>query len=325
MSKKVRRRKTVHYKRVQFTNTGANLQEYLSLAFSSSKKPVDRVEFLDEKGSVRRVVNSTKSRSEMIFGQMIRFEPGRDQTVVVLDEDSDEYPVEQITVPPRDDGKKREVIESVLYFGVLENHVILIQSAALKSRDFEKHIEWLIKHNTKVFPEDCAIFLSDQPTESARKKIENLPVKKVLIGAGLESKPEESQGKISATNKVKFRPDGKGFDILEAALGEEWRKDLSLEESLDESNLRVSLEVTYFRKTTKRANEMLDNIATAMRHAEPDDVRIELQGGTVLKGDELKMTGYINVDTYNGIADSNDLYTEMLDWLKGRIQEGTVE
>jgi hypothetical protein len=321
---KERRRKTIQYKNAQFKSTGTYLQAYLEAALTTAKKPRDRVEYLDENGTVRRVINSSKSQNGMLFGQMIRYEPGKDQTVVVMDNESDEFPVEQIPLNQSDDGKRREVIESVLYFGILENHVVLVQSQALKARDFEQHIEWLIKQCTSAFPQDNAIFLSDKPSDEARKKIEKLPVKKVSIGAELDTIPVE-QKEVQSSQSVKFLPYGKGFDILQAYFGNDWLNNLRLEDSLDEANLKVRLEVTYFRKTTEKAHEVLDNIATAMRHSEPDDVEIELQGGTILKGNELKMSGHISVDTYNGIAVSNELYAEMQEWLKARIQEGTVK
>lgn len=321
---KERRRKTIQYKNAHFKSTGTYLQAYLEAALTTAKKPRDRVELLDDNGTVRCVINSSKSQNGMLFGQMIRYEPGKDQTVVVMDNESDEFPVEQIPLNQSDDGKRREVIESVLYFGVLENHVLLVQSQALKARDFERHIEWLIKQCTSAFPQDNAMYLSDKPSDEARKKIERLPVKKVSIGAELDTIPVESKD-VQTSQSVQFRPYGKGFDILQAVLGEDWLNSLRLEDSLDETNLKVRLEVTYFRKTTEKAHAVLDNIATAMRHSEPDDVEIELQGGTVLKGNELKMSGHINVDTYNGIAVSNELYAEMQEWLKARIQEGTVK
>lgn len=321
---KVRRRKSIQYKRAQFKDTGTDLQSYIENALKSAQKPTNREEHLDDKGVVRRVINSSRTQNSMVFGQMIRYEQGKDQTVVVMDEDSDEYPVEQIPLNQGNDGKRREVVESVLYFGVLENHVVLVQSHALKARDFERHLEWLLKQCTSVFPSDNALYLSDQPSDEARKKIEKLPVKKVSLGAELDAEPV-SEKEVESSKSVKFRPYGKGFDILQAALGEDWRNNLKLEDSLDEANLKVSLEVTYFRKTTEKAHAVLDNIATAMRHSEPDDVKVELQGGTVLKGSELKMTGYIHVDTHNGVADSSDLYAEMNEWLKARIQDGTVK
>lgn len=327
MIKKERRKKTVHYKQAKLGQDKLTLQEYIDLAIVKKNKPVKRVEFLDDNGHVRRVINSSKKQAGMTFGQMIRFEPGKDQTVIVLDDESSEYPVEKIPVPKNKSGKNQEVIESVLYFGVLGNHVTLIQSAALKSRDFERHIEWFTSQNTSVFPKDSAILLSDKPSASAIKKLNKQPIKKVSIGSSLETtpdiEPEEGKENLSA-KKVKFHPSGDAWAILKAALGSAAIDDLKLEDSLDDGNLKVSLEVSYFRKTTKRANEVLGNIATAMRHHDPDDVRVELVGGGVLKGNDIKMSGIITVDTNNGIADSNDLYSEMKTWLESQIKLGTV-
>lgn len=39
-------------------------------------------------------------------------------------------------------------------------------------------------------------------------------------------------------------PTGKGGDIMRAAFGEGWFNNLQLEDSLDESNLQVNLEIT---------------------------------------------------------------------------------
>lgn len=327
MIKKDRRKKTVHYKQAKLGEDKLTLQEYLDIAIKKKNKPSKRIEFLDDDGHVQRVINSSKKQAGMTFGQMIRFEPGKDQTVIVLDEQSTEYLVENIPIPKNKSGNKQEVIESVLYFGVLGNHVTLVQSAALKSRDFERHIEWFTSQKAKVFPEDSAILLSDRPSEKAIKKINKQPIKKVSIGSSLEAEPniepEKDQEKLSA-KKVKFHAVGHGFEILKAALGSTVVDDLKLEDSLEDGNLKVNLEVSYFRKTTERAHEVLGNIATAMRHHDPDDVRVELEGGGVLRGNDIKMSGVITVDTNNGIADSNDLYSEMKLWLESQIKLGTV-
>lgn len=129
---------------------------------------------------------------------------------------------------------------------------------------------------------------------------------------------------IEKTKKLTFAPIGRGFDVLRAALGEQWRQDLRLEESLDEANIHVNVEVKYIRKTTESAHRMLDSIAGAMRHAEPEDVKIELEGGTVLRGEDLKLTGHLSVDHYNGIADESDLYNQMTEWFLRGIKDGTI-
>ena len=320
---KVKRRKTIQYKLARFTGTGEDLdlQSYIESALVQAKRPKDREENPCDEGMVRRVINSYIKKNGMIYGQMIRYEQGKDQTVVVLDDNSEEYLVEHIPLNQENDGKRREVVESVLYFGVLENHVVLVQSQSLKARNFEKHLEWLMKQCTSVLPSENACYLSDQPSNETRKKIKKSPVKKVSLGTELNTIPNT----INETKSKRYSPDGKGFDILAGVFGENWRDSLRLEDSLDEANLMVNLEVTYVRKTTEQAHKILDNIATTMRHLESGDVRIELKDGTVLKGSDLKMRGHINVDTHNGIADSSNMYDAMHQWLTDRITDKKVK
>lgn len=129
---------------------------------------------MDDKGLVKRVINSSKNKSSMLFGQMVLFEPGRDQTVIIMDDSvNNEYLVEKIALTAGDDGKKRELIESVLYFGVKDNHVVIVQSHALRARQCELHFDWLLTQCTEVLPDNKAFYLSDTPTESARKRFKS--------------------------------------------------------------------------------------------------------------------------------------------------------
>jgi len=321
--KPVTQTKTIYYKVAQFQKKSSHLQSHLEKALELRKKPISRVEYIDPEAKYKRFINSFRLQGGMIFGQLLSYEEGKDSTILVLDEASDEFPIEALSLPPSKDGKTQEFLESVLYFGVLENHVLILQSKSLKSRDLENHLMWFFRDCTSTLDKRNAILLSDLPTKEARKRVEKMPVKKVVIGSSLETKySEQDEGK--KTSKMVFGPVGRGFDILTAALGADWRKGLKLDDSLDEANLRVNLEVSYYRKTTDAAHKILDNIATAMRHAEPDDVKVHLQDGPVLKGADLKFAGHVRVKTYNGIIDSSDLYNEMLAWLTNQIQLGTI-
>lgn len=331
MVDKKRRPKTIVYKQAQLKTGTATLQDCLDAALIKRALPAHRLESLDgDGGAEKRFINSFIKQKGMLFGQVLLYETGKDQTIVIVDENSKEYPVESLSLPKRRDGKDQEVLESVLYFGVLDNHVILAQSQALKARHVELHLYWLFRSCTDIFSEDQVFYLSDKPSASAIKKLESSPVKKVVLGATLDSEVYQSEGEeleeteIKQAKKVSFRPVGRAFDILSAALGPEWRKDVKLDEALDDANLQVNLEVTYVRKTTKTAHKLLDNIATSMRHAEPEDVKIVTDNGAVIKGNEIKMSSTVHVDTYNGVVDSNDMYQQMHAWLTERIKEGSV-
>lgn len=323
------RSKSIIYKRAIIGGAkGVNLhtlQSYLDSALKQKSKAASRIEVIGDFGA-KRLISSVRRQNNMLFGQMIAYEEGKDQTVVVLDPASDEFPIEQFEVAARKDGKKQEVLESVLYFGVFGDHMVLAQSQALRARDFENHVQWLVSEHTNVFPEKATFMASDQPTKSARDEIEKLPVKSVVIGMPLESEADTSQeGSLKMkAKKVVFHPVGKAFDILTAALGPDWRNGVKLKEALDESNIYVSLEVSYFRKTTERSHEVLDNIAQSLRHLEPDDVKIKLEGGATLTGKDLKMQGAVSVLTNNGVVDASDIYTKMHTWLSDQIKHGLV-
>lgn len=327
MSTKKRRAKSIVYKQAQFKSKHLTLQQLLEKARNQKPKAVDRIELLDEEAVLRRFINSFVAQDGMIFGQMLFYEAGKDQTVVVLDDSIPEYPVESLPIPKRQDGKGQEVLESVLYFGVLDNHVVLAQSQALRARDFENHLYWLFRRCTQVLEDDQVLVLSDQPSPKARDKIEQSPVKRVVLGASLESQQEEVEEttEVDHAKKIKFRPVGKAFDVISAVLGDDWRKDVKLDEALDDANLQVNLEITYIRKTTVTAHKLLDNIATSMRHAEPEDVKVLTDSGAVIKGDEIKLGAKLHVNTFNGIVDSTDMYREMHQWLEDRIKDGSVQ
>lgn len=75
---------------------------------------------------------------------------------------------------------------------------------------------------------------------------------------------------------------------------------------------------------TEQAHSMLNNIASSLRHSEPDDVTIHLDGGGSMVGNDLKIYGKKQVVSYNGIVDSMDLYRAMHEWLMQKIGENEV-
>ncbi|MCV5778902.1 hypothetical protein OFN45_31830, partial [Escherichia coli] len=86
---------------------------------------------------------------------------------------------------------------------------------------------------------------------------------------------------------IKYRPIGKGGALLKAFFGDNWANDINIKDSLDEANLQVSLEITYFRKTNDSGQAVIDSIATSLRHLDEDDISIKLQGGGEITGKEI--------------------------------------
>lgn len=339
--------KTIHYKRAVISG-GGNLQEILARVFAD-ESPAHRVghrkEIVNADTASFRVVNHKRDYSGMLFCQMIYFEPGRSQAYITLNEDADSYALDALTNealnniegPVDRERHRREFVDSFLYFGVFENHLVVLQSSQLRARELEAHLGWLIGSFGGVAI-GTAIILQDQPSQETYERIARAPVKKIQIGAPITTAQEIPEGERTRqpqapheevevnARRVRFFPTGFAGDVIKAAMGADWFNRLDLEEDLDDANLKVSLEITYLRQTTRVGQVVIDNIATSLRHAEEADVRVELAGGGELKGGDLRLSGPISVTKLvNGLLDEGILYHKMHGWLVGKLRQGDAD
>ena len=332
------RRRIIRYKRAVLTQSNATLQTLLEEALQNdlASKADLRKESISADSNTYRLINKFTDANNVLFGQLVRFEAGKAQSIITLDEKADFYEINSITTQEfsneeereRAKKKRREFIESILYFGCFDNHLVILQSAALTARDLETHVGWLLGSLTRVIDRNTAVIFQDKPSQEVIERISENHVKKVLIGAPLTSQDhnlENVDSESGVVRSVKYVPAGRGADILQAVLGDNWRRDIRLEDSLDESNIKVNLQVTFDRKTTSVGQKVIDEIATSLRHLDEEDVSLELLGGGTIKGNEIKLNSPISVKVINGSIDENDLFHQMHAWLISQLDSGEIE
>ncbi|MBT0717801.1 hypothetical protein HGT71_05880 [Rosenbergiella epipactidis] len=348
------RNKTIYYKRVAISNCGFDLQSILGSIISdtgTAPKVGMRREQISPSDSTSgfRLINRSNNYKSILFGQLILFEQGKSQALLTISDDVDFYDINAITSQQikleADEGIsqeekekiKREFVDSILYFGVQGNDLVMVQSNSLRSKDLETHLNWLIHNFSDSFNDDSILLLKDKPTESTIERLENTPVKKINIGSvpvknKVDNNTIEIKNEVNPVNnnnsqikKIKFMPTGKGGNILKAAFGENWFSELRLEDSLDDSNIQINLEITYLRKTDKDGQRLMDTLATSLRHSDDDDIEISLQGGGTIKGGELKLSGSISIQHNDGLIDENHLYLQMHKWLHSKIGAGEIK
>ena len=212
-----------------------------------------------------------------------------------------------------------------MYFGIKENHVVLLQSSSLRSRHMEAYLMWLLR-DCDVLSEEDGVFLNDFIPKITQSKIKKSHVKKVRIGSPMKSEPVHvASREVEKVKNIRYRPTGRAFDILATLLGDEWAKKLSLKEALDESRINVQVEVSYKYKTTEKSQRFLDDIAASFRHMDEDDVIIDLKEHGRIKGKELKLSQDISVRTHGGIVDESDLYPRMHKWLVDCLDQKLID
>ena len=111
---------------------------------------------------------------ESIFRAVLLFEPGKTQATITMEDNAQAYKIDPITTASLkkrkgDKGTEKEFVESILYFGIYKNHVLIVQSAALRTKEFEQHVNNLFANNTLSTTGVTSIIFKDKPANSIVK------------------------------------------------------------------------------------------------------------------------------------------------------------
>ncbi|EMQ4145771.1 hypothetical protein WGY47_001712 [Acinetobacter baumannii] len=334
MSKTVVKDKTVHYKKVDFLK-GANLGQLLKAQLldkdSFYYKAINSQQFVSATKDDFILINHASSHQSMFFGELIIVESGKAQAVLKIDsDDATEFPIKTYLtddLPDDEDGVdatevvRKEFIDSVLYFGVIDNHVAIIQSRSLTARTLESYLGWLLGEAAKALPENSALILKDAPNPTVKQKLESTPAKTISISSGIGSTELQPVHTVESSipAKIDYKIEDNVVDVLKSAFGVDL-ENLKLEDGLDDANLKLKLTLTYNRKTSKSGQKVIDTVASSMRHN--DDYVITLEDGTKVTADNLKMSGKISVETINNKVYNDGLKVQLYNWMTTNINFG---
>ncbi|WP_337135944.1 hypothetical protein [Proteus terrae] len=338
MSTKKIKSKRILYKEVLIPGQTASLQKILSEILSKHQKAENRKELVNPNNDdLFRLINKSETFQGMLFCQLVSFEPGHSQRYIQLKDDAESYEIRSVTsvelskltAEEADEVKQehsevvREFIDSILYFGVFGNSIVVMQSRALTTRELETHLRWLLGTLTSNIDDGGILMIRDKPKEEIIEKVMARPIKSVSVGA-----PIEAVNTIDKGGKQSFSPSGTGADVIKAMLAEKWdnfMKGIKLTDCLDDANLEVKLVFTYKRKTTENGERVLRKIADSTRHYPDEDVTVEMVGGTRLSGEDIRLWHKINLITYNSLIDEHDLYGQMHEWLTSLLTTEEIE
>lgn len=337
--------RTLHYKQAIVMDQVKSLQEMLVDTITKKDSPyfcaTNRRRQLSEDGNTYELINRYKDHGGMILCQLVLFEQGRSQMTVVINDQTSMFEINPIhandihkAIKGRNSNSKTEFLESMLYFGVTGNHVVVMGTKALSTKDLERHLSWYLSHLTRET--QSSISLSDKPSKSAIDKIEKAPAKSIKIGSRIEylsevDKNEEndnssiiSDTEINETKSLLWKPKTIGAEILQCLRDNGHLGGFDYNESFDDANLQLSLQLTFMRTTTKSGQKALDKFASSLRNIDKEEVTINLQGGGKIRGDELTLTHKIRLSFSDGKVDEGDLYFQMVEWLKSKIGSNEV-
>lgn len=343
MTDKENRTKKIHYRYASFFKKSAlTLQEMLVKALKVKSTVSSRYQVLGISGAEeapavaleREFINTNISRYGMFFGSLVRYEAGSNKHIVTLDDNATTLSLAQIAPPASKDGKRSEFLDSILYFGVFGNHVVILQSASLRTRELEKHLNWFFRQ-CNLFNSEQAVSLDQQLTDEAKDRILNAPTKRLKVGAPFDPAAEEvnsedvqSQNAPSApeTKRISFHRTGPGWNVLKAlgftegSIGEQLEQDLN-----DSSNLEIKVEISYKHSPKGETQRLMNGLTKALRHTELEDYEVDFKGAGTLKGDKLILSADVSFSYYKGLVDEEDFYTKIHSWITERIKEKVLK
>lgn len=333
MAKKLTRRRKVYYKSVVMPSAKNNLQELLQLALQEGSLlylAKDRHQLINSSSKDFILLNHHTNYNGMLFGQLVFVEYDVTKTFLTLDETTQEYLIKPFDIneiqskskDSKTEELKNQFINSILYFGVFENHLVLMQSPSLKATHLEDYLKWLLSL-AGLFQATEFLSLSDKVNEESQKILKKNPAKCLQIGANLESKSVHDSSMVTEAKSASFNVIGSGMDILKRLIGADKLEGLKLKDNLDSSNLKMYVVMTYNNKTTESGQKVMDTVATALRHMPDDDYQIVLKNGGTIKAGELRISKELSLDTMNGVINESNLWSQMHTWLMGNISPTT--
>lgn len=341
--------KTLHYRYAELLDYDGQLSlaDMLNKALSTLSLVKNRYQIVnddshdpdeDDYKKSRLFINNKAISWNIVFGDLMRYSDGTNKSIVTIDDNAEHLEVESLVPPKSSEGKRREFLDSTLYFGAFQNHIAIIQSSVLRTTELEKHLNWLL-HESRVLDKKSRVMLTTKIPEIAQKKLAESDTKTLKIGAplvdSLDDKPlaEVREKYVDSTKfdakKVSVKPKGLGLKWLLDIFGDmdtlkEYgiTEELLSEDAVDGSSINVALEISYSRKATKKSQSIINSVSTAMRHSHPDDIAVDFGKLGRLVGRDLVLHKKLSLKFVDGVLDAQDLYPKIREWL---IEQISVE
>lgn len=322
MAKKayISKQRTFAYKTVQITGKNQSFQDLLIGAFQQLSRARSRSKQLPEDEDRRRVANRFDPVRGMLTGAMFDYVKGQARNCIVEDDEAENFSISQVA-PPADGKKRKEFLDSIIYFAVLENHVVMMGSQALGPSHFENYVDWLLRR--------AGIF-SDR---DMLKVVDQVPIGRRLHGVKSISLAEHnlfrstSNGSFSETETTVVNGGflSKTARALVKELLAAQRGGKTLSEAIHPDSIEVKVEITCKKLKRGDSEPMLDDMADMFRHVEGIDPAFELAGGGRVKSSELRISAPKSVMCIDGIPDPADLFKKMAEWLDSLFATGKIE
>jgi hypothetical protein len=332
-----KRYKTFTYKRASCASGPLTLQQKLTGALNARKAHAsDRCQALDEGGNNMRGVDEIITHGSMLFGTMVDFNRGSHQPIIGADLSQPSLSISLLPPPA-----KKEFLEKYLFFGVKDNHVILVQST-IRAKHLEAYCNWLLQLSAPSNGTYHPTYLVDLPPEQFKdtsiKSVKSIQLSQPIEinnGQTLATRPSAPVAKKTVRSKAKeevvpVQVTGLFLDLIRqfAPKKEKLLSSMSFEDAVKAGRVRatVLLEVQGRMDTDEAVVPFMDEFAHALRDVDEDDLdyTIHLSDGQDIKAGTIKLKDDFLISCPDGMPRADEIRTQMTTWLASSIESGRV-
>ena len=308
----------------------SNLQRRLDATLKDLKGIGERRQRLDKDGLNQRFVVKPRTTNGMLCGMMICYTKGNGQpTLADVDDDTgvEDLDIEQLAPEEVEPGKRREFLEGVLYFGIRNNHVILVQSSILKAKQFTEHLNWLFSQKSKEGKEVNPVGLIPRPEATMRDQAVQ-GVKSIVFKDPLTFEPAHlpatAEPTVSQELVLRKSDGGKGNHLFQAFLEAFGKKTMDFGDALETGDIELRLEILYKKPGQRKDRQMLDNVVAALGDHLDESITLEIPGVGERRGDHVRIHEDYTVAAPGGFADPPEVFKKMFEWLQLLLEHGTI-
>ena len=328
------RKKVILYKRATFlAPTGKTLQDHvkdarrvLTLASQRALKDGEGDEHV-------RIWNSRADRGLTTCGMFHSYEAGKSQMILDVADGAEEYSVVAAAPSSAKGLAHPEFNEGLLFFGIYQNHVLVVQSPALRVTAFEAYLNWFLQDATTELGTNNRLQLSDPTPQRITRDRKIDPLKSLTLTPQLHAElsgdlahinpPREKVKDLRVVlNPTEWHP----IRDLLRSMGGDVPDDLKLDGDFNPARVQVKIELKWLGRNKDRVETpLLDAVLYAFRDVDNPPIKGTTVSGETIEGDgfRLKRVEFFQVDGKNPLP--GDVYEKMSKYLAELLERGDIK
>lgn len=302
MAKKAPRKPlTVHYRRLVDVTTslnGLSLQNALSrsMEINVGGNPLkdhwrQRAWVMPPQEEDTFLLNLHKIDNKYFFGDLTLYSRGYLQ---LLMQSNINDPVLNITQSPPPDGM--EYVHSIMYWMVVDNHVMIIQSNSLSARDLERYLTWLLRDRASIMDKTGQVQLQSKfDLSEVGGQLDD--IREIVVG-GMSMETNISPATTGEREVTEYRDLGtkstgmkRGIEVLRALFTNEADVNKLLDSIPEEAQLEVSVHIGYKSKKRKISRKPMQQ---ALRNLPEGEIRAIGRDGK-MSGSDIRLSHQVSV------------------------------